>query len=175
MSLNLLIFILLSQSCFYGPKGLTLTQLEQGHKIGFVKNKENIISIDSIKFKEQWEKILPLPDVKLDKIEIRRGFTKGEREEEFYMLMAYDYESKLKTARWLIKKDGSFYFYKSPVDESNLNHPFFRTYFTCYGDSGDCNPHVFIIDNRYYWTSTEKFYCDPNSPCKSSSIFFPDE
>lgn len=134
--------------------------------IAYLENGDYKFLIDTTTFKVKLEKIINLPKISLDKIEIRRDTTFGLKREAYYMLMAYDKSMHLKSAHYLIKKGNKLCFYnsKSVVDEKN--DLFYQTYFTCYGATTNCYPIVGDLDGGLAWRGSEDAVCRKDDPCK---------
>lgn len=143
-----------------------------GRKIGEVKGNTFNVIIDTVEYKGFLERnILSVPEAKLDRIEIIKSTTVGDRRDDFYMLIAYDKSLNLKSTHWLVRDNDAFYFFENKSLEEVPNEIFFGTFFTCYGSESDCYPLVSIYDDEYAWTTSEERVCNPNSPCKGSTAY----
>lgn len=145
-------------------------------KIGYIIDNSYRFSIDTIALKKEWQDILQSvkPETTFDKIEIRKDITLGTSNKEYYMVVAYDYSQNLKSARWLVNKRNTLYFFGNTNNNVD-NEIFYRTYYTLYGSDTDCFPEVHYINKEYLWAGSEKLVCLPDDPCKSSSTFVPYE
>lgn len=145
-------------------------------KIGYIENNHYIITVDTLKLKEYWEQITGVADTELTNMEIRKTLTLGDREEDFYMLIAYDKSKKLKMSRYLFKQDNDLYFYTVDLSKDvSDNEMFFCYYYLCYGADDDCFPHVGILENQYFWSNSHLLVCELDSPCKGGITFVPNE
>jgi hypothetical protein len=146
-----------------------------GRKIAFEKNKDYIFITDTIALKAGFEDLIAMPNIKLDKIEVLKDKTIGDRQEDYYMVVAYDFSESLTVARWLVKKDNGLYYYKNNTGEETDDTVFFRTYYACYGSKTNCFPKVAHLNDGYTWGgNSTKLVCDPDDPCKAMRIFEPE-
>lgn len=137
-----------------------------GEKIGYVKGQDFIFAADTVKLKQSLEKIINMERVKLDKIEIKKDITIGDRKEDYYMLIAYDYSKDLKIARWLVNREGALFYYNADLEgDITDNDIFYSTYFTCYGTNTDCFPMVAHLPDGYSWGGSTDFTCKTDSAC----------
>lgn len=137
-----------------------------------MKNGKFIFTTDTIALKNSFTNIIEMTDVKLEKIEILKDKTFGEKQEDFYMVIAYDRHKELKIARWLVKDRDSLFYYKPiKLEEITDEEIFYRSYYVCHGSNDDCFPHVAYIDGQRMWGSSEKLICEPDSPCKGIVSF----
>lgn len=156
----------------------TFSQSEKniGEKVGYIKNDSYIITIDTIAYKDFLEKnIISIPEARLSKIEILKSKIEGERNDDFYMLIAYDEKLDLKTAHWLVRDADSLYFFQNRTTDPVDDEIFFGIFYTCYSSDTDCFPRVRYNDKKYLWGSSKVFACNPDSPCKSSSTYLYEE
>lgn len=150
---------------------------DKGKKIAYVQNNEYHFIIDTTKYKANLNNMVSfVENANYDEVKIEKGVTLGNLDKEYYMLIAYDKEYYLKTARWLIKDKDTLYLHRN-TGKNIDNEIFYRTFFSVYGSNTNCYPNVVCAEGKYQWTgdTTGKPYCEPDSPCKSSSIFFPYE
>jgi len=154
-------FIILLSSLF----SVTIQAQLTGRKIAHIDGNHFVFEADTLELKQSLEKIINMKAVKLDRIEIRKDVTFGDRQEDYYMLIAFDYSKSLKTVRWLANRDGSLYF--TALEESDMTDDdiFYATYFTCYGTDSDCFPMVAHLSDGYGWSSSTELTCKPDSKC----------
>lgn len=171
--LSILLLISLYYSCSAHLSNTTRKSV--GLRIGFVKSEKYIFDIDTISFKKELENLIQIPELNLDKIEIRKDTLNGNEHGEYYMLIAHDQSKHLKIARWLVRNNNELYYFKNHNGEETSNEIFYCTYYTCYGSSNNCFPRVFSIDNEFIWATSEKLICSPDDPCKSTSTYTPNE
>ena len=119
--------------------------------------------------------MMAMPHVKLDKIEVIKDKTIGDRKEDYYMVVAHDFSQNLTVSRWLLKQDDGLYYYKNNTGEETDDSVFFRTYYACYGSKTNCFPKVAYIHGGYSWGGNSVLMaCNPNDPCRAMSIFEPE-
>lgn len=158
------------------PKA-TIVANNKGKKVAHIHNQKYQFAIDTAKYRVNLGKMVNfIENVSYDSITIEKGIVVGDSNQTYYALIGYDSEYHLKTARWLIEDKDTLYLHRNTGKNVN-NEIFYRTFFSVYGSDTDCYPSVLKIDDVYYWTSNDsgKLYCDPNSPCKTTSTFLPYE
>ena len=78
------------------------SQKNNVERIGYIKDSQYIITLDTVQYKGFLERIITIPGIHLSKTEILKSKTVGERQEDFYMLMVSDESGKTKIAHWLV-------------------------------------------------------------------------
>lgn len=155
---------------FYVLALISFTAFSQskGQKIAYLDNGSYVFTADTTGIKKGWEKLSPLKNTSLSNIQIQQGTTFNERQETFYMLIAYDNKANLKMSRYIIRDKNDFYF-AAMDDTFSDGSLFYVTVFECHGSKDNCSPRVAIIDGEYVWTPNEILQCHANDPCKAST------
>ena len=172
-----LIPIVIAFICHNSSQKTKTIDEEKGKKIAYIQNNEYHFTIDTTRYKKYLKEVTNFTEnINYEKVSITKNKVLGNSEKEYYVLMAYDKKHFLKTARWLIRDKDSLYLFKN-TEKNVENEIFYRTYFSVYGSDTNCYPNVVCIEGKHQWTgdTTGKPYCDPDSPCKSTSTFIPYE
>lgn len=132
-------------------------------EIAYIEKERYVFIIDTLKYKSYLERVLNLPNVSFDKVEIRKDSMTSNHKNVYYMLIAYDWSEKLKTAHYLLESNNRLYFYKNPDNrQEEINEIFYSTYFTCYGTDENCFPVVVEVEEGVYeWSGSPYLVCDP--------------
>lgn len=106
----------------------------------------------------------------LEKCEIVKGVTMGEKEEEFYYIKFTTSITNKTLVKYLFNYNGKLY-----IDPVNETESYQYSYVSCEGVE-DCKPHLFVIDGEKGWTCGTSLVCvaevtEENKCIKSSSIF----
>lgn len=133
-------------------------------KIAHLENGVYVFNADTTAIKNEWAKRTETTGVHYQKIEILRRKTFEEKQEDFYMLIAYDKTKDLKTCRYLIRINDNFYF-RSYAKDVSSNDIFFNTVFTCKGKDEVCFPEVLFMNNEYSWGGRQRMECSNDDTC----------
>ena len=167
MTISNLLIALLSLALQPGEGTKPIDRDNLGQKIATVQGDKFVFVADTIALKKHFERIINMPEVKLEKIEVLKRKTFGDREEDYYMVVAYDHSMALKTTRWLVNHEGSLYYYHCDFNqEVSDDEMFYVTFFTCYGSKTDCFPMVAHLPDGYFWSGNTELVCNPDDPCK---------
>lgn len=164
MRILVLIFLSLFYSCKSSAQK-TNTKETNSLLFGKIQNDSYEYVIDTLSYKKSISNSLFSEKSKTEtynKIEIRKSKTLGEVNEEYYYLVLYHFDKKLKTARFLENRSGYLYLNNDSVFNSIYN--------SCVGEDDKCFPNV-VIDsdlNKAWICSDEVGICsiDANE-CKS--------
>ena len=167
MTISNLLIVLVSLALRPGEGAKPVARDNLGQKIATVQGDKFVFVADTITLKRDFERIINMPEVKLEKIEVLKRKTFGDREEDYYMLIAYDHSMALKTTRWLVNHEGSLYYYHCDFDEETTDDEiFYVTFFTCYGSKTNCFPMVAHLSDGYMWGGSTDLVCRPDDPCR---------
>lgn len=148
------------------------SQKNNVERIGYIKDSQYIITLDTVQYKGFLERIITIPGIHLSKTEILKSKTVGERQEDFYMLMVSDESGKTKIAHWLVKEENNFYFFQNKTNKEIDDEVFFNTYYTCHGSETNCSPMVrYFADEGYSWGISAERICSINSNCETTSSY----
>lgn len=168
MTINNLLIALISLLVLSpGERTIQPDKENLGQKIAEIKGDRFVFVADTVALKKHFERIINMPEVKLQKIEVLKRKTFGDREEDYYMLVAYDHSMELKTTRWLVNHEGGLYYYHCDFNkEVSDDEIFYVTFFTCYGSKTDCFPMVAHLSDGYIWGGSTELACRLDDPCK---------
>lgn len=141
-------------------------------KVAHLENGVYQFDIDTTIIKNEWVKRTGTTNVTYQKIEVLKRQTFGEKKEDFYMLIAYDKAKDLKTCRYLIRINDSFYFGLF-TDTTSEIETFYNTVFTCKGKNDVCFPEVLYMEGSYHWGGNQKLECNEDNNCTGTrSVIF---
>ena len=151
MRLYLLAILLLIYSC--KPSSQEIEKKEPNFVLfGKVKNNSFEYVIDTLTFKKSISNQLFSKESKgdtYDKLEIKKAITLGESREEYYYVILYHYQKRLKTVRFLENHSSNLYL--------NENSVFNTIYNSCVGKDEKCFPNVVInSDLTKAWICSDK-------------------
>lgn len=136
--MRVILIILLFYSCKSSSQ-LTNNKDADSILVGKISGENFQFVIDTLSFKESISNSLFSEQTKsetYDKLEIRKSETLGEIKQEYYYIILYHFDKKLKTARYLENSRGNLYLNKNSIFNSLYN--------SCVGIDEKCYPHVVI-------------------------------
>jgi len=164
----MIIPLLMSTLCCHKSKDTT-------GRSSVASNYHNEIAINdstSLKLKVIKELSSNIKDLAIDKTEIKRLTTIGERKEQVYFIQFTDLKKQRRIAKYLFLNKNQFFFYENlmpkidPEDEA-----FYQSYYVCYGSNKpECSPNIAILDGHKVWGAGSRMVCDPDDPCKNAQV-----
>ncbi len=124
--------------------------------VGFEKNGKYVVNLPE-GLETQWEKALTEDGIKeeLEGFKIVKGITRGDAQEDYYVLLARSKSGVVKTAAMLTLKTGKFYFEKQEGQESQV-----YIKILCSGECpAGCDPVVHVAGNNKF------LVCSPCIDC----------
>ncbi len=106
----------------------------------------------------------------LDKVEILKVLSVGERQETQYLLLASSLGKRLRIARSLHLIADRFYLEEDLKVKSTHDELFFASYFITNDCDEECFPYIAILDGRKTWVAKKTLVCSRDSQCKPETV-----
>lgn len=138
--------------------------------IGYIKENDYYLR-DSTELKSKFLKVVSInnPDVsELNKIEIIKTRTLGDKQITEYLLIGYNHKKQLKIARCLRLKNDLF-FLEEDLKKPSRRDDFYSSYFICFNSNQDCFPNIALFENEKRWVSNNLLGCFEND-CKCLTV-----
>lgn len=143
-----------------------------GDRVGSVEGNRYVLQ-DSLSLKEKFLRDTGNEgSMIIDKIEIKKVTSVGEKKKAYYILLAHSFDSKLKIARCLHVKKKDF-FLEEDLKMANKGEDFFySSYFITNDCDEDCYPYVAFVEGKRIWAAKKTLVCSRESRCRPETILY---